>query len=192
MHTPPHVDTKYIVFESALLLLFARCFTCKSSRASLKKLIIGTFVRITQICSSCGSTFMWNSQPFLQERPAGNTLLAAAILFSGLPPTKALRILSFLKCSAISARTFFRIQSSHLHPVISWAWRTQQRQLIGEIKAKQRTVLVSGDGRADSPGHSAKFGTYTLLDVEENVVLDFQLVQVRICWTCSASKSFCV
>ncbi|XP_033956100.1 uncharacterized protein [Pseudochaenichthys georgianus] len=31
--------------------------------------------------------------------------------------------------------------------------------------------------RADSPGHSAKFGSYTLMNLGSNIILDFQLVQ---------------
>lgn len=39
-------------------------------------------------------------------------------------------------------------------------------------------VIVGGDGRCDSPGHSAKYGTYSLMDAEQNKILDSQLVQV--------------
>ncbi|XP_077092453.1 uncharacterized protein LOC143744676 [Siphateles boraxobius] len=31
--------------------------------------------------------------------------------------------------------------------------------------------------RADSPGHSAKFGSYTLMDMENNSIVDLQLIQ---------------
>ena len=48
----------------------------------------------------------------------------------------------------------------------------QQAQAdVGELE-------LSGDGRADSPGHSAKYGTYTIMDVRRNKILDVQLVQV--------------
>ena len=35
-------------------------------------------------------------------------------------------------------------------------------------------LWLSGDGRCDSPGHSAKYGTYTMIDQ----LSDFQIVQV--------------
>lgn len=44
--------------------------------------------------------------------------------------------------------------------------------------AQAQRVKLAGDGRADSPGFSAKFGTYSLLDVEGNKILHFELVQV--------------
>ena len=34
--------------------------------------------------------------------------------------------------------------------------------------------MIGGDGRADSPGHSAKFGAYTAMELR---VIDIQLVQ---------------
>ena len=38
--------------------------------------------------------------------------------------------------------------------------------------------MLGGDGRSDSPGHSAKYGSYTFMDLEHNVILDVELVQV--------------
>ena len=37
---------------------------------------------------------------------------------------------------------------------------------------------VCGDGRCDSPGHSAKYGTYTLMDEKTNLIIEFSIVQV--------------
>jgi Transposase len=38
-------------------------------------------------------------------------------------------------------------------------------------------IVIGGDGRADSPGHSAKFGSYTTMELRLNKVIDIQLVQ---------------
>lgn len=34
--------------------------------------------------------------------------------------------------------------------------------------------------RADSPGHSAKYGCYSVMHVETNIIIDLQLVQVSV------------
>ena len=39
--------------------------------------------------------------------------------------------------------------------------------------------MLGGDGRADSPGHSAKFGSYTMMELKKKIVIDIQLVQVH-------------
>ena len=41
-----------------------------------------------------------------------------------------------------------------------------------------RPVVLGGDARCDSPGYSAKYGSYTLMDLVTKKILDFQLVQV--------------
>ena len=47
------------------------------------------------------------------------------------------------------------------------------------MRLEGRGLIIGGDGRADSPGHSAKYGSYTVMELEMGVVLDVQLVQVR-------------
>ena len=55
-------------------------------------------------------------------------------------------------------------------------------------------LSLGGDGRCDTPGHSAKFCSYTMLDVNLMVVADIQLVQVyysavEIIWTSIIHRS---
>ena len=49
--------------------------------------------------------------------------------------------------------------------------------VITDIEPKGAGALF-GDGRADSPGHSAKYGSYTVVDMRCNKVVDYRLVQV--------------
>ena len=39
-------------------------------------------------------------------------------------------------------------------------------------------LITGGDGRADSPGHSAKYESYSVIDLRTNKVLHIDLVQV--------------
>ena len=58
-------------------------------------------------------------------------------------------------------------------------YRQQQSALLNEIKAEGRDLILE-DGQCDSLGHSAKYGSYSLMDAEQNKILDSQLVQVCI------------
>ena len=40
-------------------------------------------------------------------------------------------------------------------------------------------LILGGDGRCDTPGHFAKYGSYTILDVNYMVFADIELVQVN-------------
>lgn len=168
----------YIVFESALLLLFKVCTYCGFASTQVKKVVNGTFLRVIQPCNDCGKKRVWESQPFIGLRPAGNVLLSSAILYTGSLPSKALRLFQVLKCAAISRSAFFRHQSDFLQPAINNVWRNHQRALLKVFKRGKKSLVVAGDGRADSPGHSAKYGCYTLVELTCNKVIDFQLVQV--------------
>lgn len=56
----------------------------------------------------------------------------------------------------------------------------RQQSFFAELAEEGSALLLGGDGRADSPGHSAKYGSYSLVDLNHKVVLDIQLVQVRL------------
>ena len=38
--------------------------------------------------------------------------------------------------------------------------------------------MLAGDGQSDSPGHSTKYGSYSILELTCNKIVDFKLVQV--------------
>lgn len=86
----------------------------------------------------------------------------------------------FLNMAAISIRTFMYHQQYYLHPAILQVWKNHQGAYMEEVQDTGRAVRLGGDGRADTPGHCAMFGSYTLMDLEENKVVDMQLVQVFI------------
>ena len=176
---PVEKQSSYIVFESALLLLFHMCIFCRSARCSVNKFVNGSFLRITQTCSKCHRKRVWDSQPFIGNTPAGNLFASAAILYTGSFPAQALRMFRTLKCAMISNSTFFRHQHSYLIPAINTTWERHQNSLFSFLK--DTGLVVAGDERADSPGHSAKYGTYSLLELGCNKIVDFKLVQVHVC-----------
>ena len=50
---------------------------------------------------------------------------------------------------------------------------------FSKLYEKQQSLVIGGDGRSDSPGHS-KYGSYSMLELNLNEILDIQLVQVSI------------
>ncbi|KAM7314922.1 uncharacterized protein ISCGN_004706 [Ixodes scapularis] len=55
------------------------------------------------------------------------------------------------------------------------AWKAEETALLAAMRG--RRLHLAGDGRADSPGYSAKHGTYSLLDTNANKILHFETVQ---------------
>ena len=170
-------QTVYLVFESALLLLFSSCIHC-SSHTSVKKVVTGSLLRIIQTCSNCSRRRTWESQPYIGKIPAGNILISAAILYSGALPSKALQMFQILNLATITRKTFFRHQNQYLQPAINSVWKRSQELLLRSLKEKGNPLVLAGDGRSDSPGLSAKYGSYSILELTCNKIVDFKLVQV--------------
>ena len=64
-----------------------------------------------------------------------------------------------------------------MFPVISDAWEAEKQRQLDILNAKD-VVNLDGDARCDSPGHAAKYGTYTLMDDDSGDVVAFNVIQV--------------
>ena len=174
-----HEMQKFIIFLNCLLKLFTwvKCPDCGNIVTnSCRKW--GTLLIVTFTCVACNAVNTWYSQPFMGNIPAGNILLSAAILFSGNLPTKSLRMLRQITIAVPTDRTFFRHQRECLHICIEEFWSHQQARNYSMIESENRFVVLGGDGRCDSPGHSAKFGTYTILELDSNIILETEVFTV--------------
>lgn len=72
--------------------------------------------------------------------------------------------------------TFRRHARTYIEPAIIHTWKTVQDSMMEQL-SQQESVILGGDLRADSPGHSAKFGSYSMMDLRSNTIIDIQLVQ---------------
>ena len=52
--------------------------------------------------------------------------------------------------------------------------------MLTKLKSLQTGIVIAGDGRHDSMGHSAKFGAYTIFCCTVPMIFHFSLVQVRV------------
>lgn len=170
-------QTMYLVYEKNLLELFTHCIKCTAPTSNEIMYTNGTLVKIKQTCTVCLYERTWSSQPHVGGKPAGNVAVSAAILFSGSIPSKALRVFQFMNVPCISSSTFMLHQRYILFPAISTLWVKLKTDYLAAVVDSGKTLILGGDGRADTPGHSAKYGSYTMLDLEDNVVVDIQLVQ---------------
>jgi solute carrier family 8 (sodium/calcium exchanger) len=65
-----------------------------------------------------------------------------------------------------------------LLPTIFIHWQDYQRNIINRLKALESSLTISGDGRHDSMGHSAKYGAYTIFSSTTQQIIHFSLIQV--------------
>lgn len=105
-------------------------------------------------------------------------MLAAAIIVSGNNYSKFALLCKALGLSIISSNTFTRFQKHCAAPVISDVWN-KMNALIVDVLKQYEEICLCGDGRNDSPGHSARYCVYTLMEHATKVVVDMAVVDKR-------------
>ena len=133
---------------------------------------------ITTVCTKCQGTFTWNSQPNICGRfPAGNLLLSFGVLCAGGSIGKIRNIFRNMALLIYDESTFYYHQRHLLIPAVVKFWREYQAKILESLRGKR--VVLAGDGRHDSMGHSAKFGTYSIFCCTVGLIIHIVLVQVR-------------
>ncbi|XP_068683466.1 uncharacterized protein [Montipora foliosa] len=143
---------------------------------------IGSRVEITRKCRN-GHHQKWISSEVLGAKHnsdfyLNDYLLAAAIIISGNNFSKFALLCKALGLSIISSNTFTRFQKHCAAPVISDVWN-KMNGLIVDILKQYEEICLCGDGRNDSPGHSARYCVYTLMEHATKVVVDMAVIDKR-------------
>ena len=60
--------------------------------------------------------------------------------------------------------------------MVNHRYLLQHRELLQSLRGER--LVLAGDGRYDSPGRNAKYGTYSIMHAATGKVLDFSLVRV--------------
>ncbi|XP_038158943.1 uncharacterized protein LOC119795164 [Cyprinodon tularosa] len=173
--TPVHNLKKYIVYESCIMELFVVCPACMRL-CDVRTHRRGTFLSVEQRCPHCEFYRQWNSQPLLGSTPAGDLQLSAAVYLSGASFWKIARVFDAMQLQTFQYDTFRRHARAFIEPAVVHQWKTSQEATLQRL-SQQGKVILGGNMRADSPGNSAKIGSYTIMDLSRGTVLDIQLLQ---------------
>lgn len=82
-----------------------------------------------------------------------------------------------LNIGFIAAATFTRVQRLYIIPEVVHIWEQMQKDIWGVLAGEN--IILCGDGRMDSPGHSAKYCVYLLMEQFLDVVVDLVVVDKR-------------
>ncbi|XP_071954979.1 uncharacterized protein [Antedon mediterranea] len=167
-------DGVFLVYESSLDHLFNTCQEC-GSLLEIHKLYRGTMIVFEWTCHN-NHRGRWKSQPLVRNMAKGNLELAASILFSGGTYQKMFDIATTMKLHMLSEKHFYNIQRSYLFPVINDLYNENHGIWIDAFRYQD--IFVGGDGRSDTPGHSAKYLGYSLMEENSELIIHFELVQV--------------
>ncbi|KAM4589258.1 uncharacterized protein V3H82_003375 [Fundulus diaphanus] len=167
---------KLIVFESCLMELFEKCPVC-GRVCEIQKSIRGTFCAIVQKCPHCQHGRLWKSQPVIgHSTPAGNLQLSAAVCLSGASFFSVQKVFKAMQLQIHSYKQFRKHCCNFIEPAVLHKWKSDQTAILQQLSQEGRAIL-GGDMRTDSPGPGAKYGSYSMMDLKRNNVVDIQLVQ---------------
>ena len=77
----------------------------------------------------------------------------------------------------VSSSFFSRIQSLYTLPSITDLW-SKMKEVVWKV-FKDDILVICGDGRMDSPGFSAKYCVYTMMEHYLNIIVDLEVVDKR-------------
>ncbi|XP_077870381.1 uncharacterized protein LOC144363918 [Saccoglossus kowalevskii] len=138
--------------------------------------LVGTALTIEWVCSDTHRNGRWQSQPRYDGIFATNLQLSMSTLLSGNSFRKIELLFRFVNIACISETTFLRVQKIYAAPAIQAYWNTLRKDLL---ESYDGSVILCGDGRNDSPGHSAQYLSYNFGDSASKTILHTEVVDVR-------------
>ena len=143
---------------------------CSSLRKVVDKKVAAGVLLITHKCSH-----LWNLiEKRGQKMYVSTVLLASSVLVSGNNFEKVALLAKSMNLNYVSSTTFPRIQSLYAFPGIKDLWG-KMKEVIWKV-FENDILVVCGDGRMDSPGFSAKYCVYTMMEHYLNVIVDLEVV----------------
>lgn len=171
-------DRKFICTFQQLknLTEWLHCPECSTPMEIVKDHINGSVIEVHFRCEQ-GHTNMWSSSMKINKVYAVNFQLACAVLLSGSLFVKVAMLFKFLNLGILSCSTFNRIIGLYAVPTIEEWWAKMQDEMFSLLNGKE--LIVGGDGRNDSPGHSSTYCQYTFMDTFSNLIVHQELIDVR-------------
>ena len=169
-------DMKFIVFFSCLVPLLQRCLTCNSPAVIKNIFTKGTALCVKLLCHN-NHLSSWCSQPQKGAIYLGNLLVAASIVFSGGTYKVFSDMANILLLQMIKERTFYAIQEKYIFGAVNKVYKVYRNLLLHQFIDKP--AKLGGDGRCDSPGHNAKYCTYSVMEQESSQILHFHITSVE-------------
>ena len=137
----------------------------------LRPLSVPNDFKVSLFCTSGHLMLKWSAQSFLGKMPADNFLLTPpSTLFCG-QTFKNCQFPNFMTLKFIGKTTFQTIQRDVVMPVVDHSWSMMQDHMLKKIKRDNLLRRLAGKSRCDSPGFSAIYCTYSLMDIETQPIL---------------------
>ena len=142
----------------------------------------GTVLVLRWSCSN-NHAGLWKSSEVLcrsytTDIYLNDTLVSACIFLSGNNYSKFSLFCKFLNLKIPDVTTFTRVQRYFSVPAILALWKEMKEKVCAVLNPYKELCLI-GDGRNDSPGFSARFCVYVLMEQFTSVLMDLEVLDKR-------------
>ncbi|XP_052224091.1 uncharacterized protein LOC127839744 [Dreissena polymorpha] len=139
---------------------------------------IGSALYLKWVCGGGHILNRWCAQPVLNRRLHGGDLMfALSTLTSGNNFGKLALWAKHMNFKIMSSTSFHKIQRTYLISTVDEYWEKQQREVLSSFEGHK--LIVMGDGRNDSPGHSAQYCSYTMMEYDSKKFLTLRTLDKR-------------
>ena len=171
----PRNGQVFFVSWSVLERLLIFCLKCKAPAFIIKSSIKGSVLIVTLHCVKDHVT-TWRSQSTLNHVYECTLRLSARILFSGFTFQRIKEVFDFADVVFIGKTQYSNIQKRYLFSAV---YCDQQNSILENLRVHDDGNELISDGRFDSLGYSAKYGTYTLMDSLTKKAVTFFIAHAR-------------
>lgn len=121
----------------------------------------------------CGNERTWYSQPMVGKEIAGDLVMVAATEVSGSTFGAINDICTRANVNFMSESQYYQLRHDYYVDAVKIQWKKQQAGIIAELGKKP--CKLAGDGRFDSPGHSAQYNCYTIMEGAKKRIVDLEV-----------------
>lgn len=168
-----------IVSLATLMLLFKYCSLCGCKSQPIKMFFTGFVLTVVSKCDLFQHVTMWRSSEVVHKRYVANCLLPCALTLSGVSYTSFTHFLTCMKMPFISLtgkNGFIAKIKEYFNPAVYTYFMTMKNNIVTTLQGKS-DIKLAGDGQFDSPGYSAKYCVYSMLDTATSLIVDFCVTQ---------------
>lgn len=176
----PIKTPKVIVWVILLLDLFTVCRQPKCGeyvdKANIRTSYKGAVITIAATCNASHTT-QWSSSPLVGmgkfAMPVLNILITTYTFTTGLHIDQVKTFFQHIHCACPGLTTMYKLCSSLVNKVVYNYWLRMQALLISERRVGAQPLHLGGDGSYDSPGFSARYCNYIVMDLTTKHILTF-------------------
>ncbi|PIC30273.1 hypothetical protein B9Z55_021572 [Caenorhabditis nigoni] len=174
--------------KEKLVKLLQKCWKCETRKTEMDIVYHGLNMNISVFCVSCQRRWYWSNTKKCEREQSGSNsklsrihiLLTSAIITTGNGFQNVKQLFDVLKSPFFSARTFNRLKEKYVYEAVDIQYKKQAnvvKELLCETTDNNGTLNVMGDGSFDTPGHSALYCRYVIMEAVTKLVVEFEILR---------------